>query len=539
MIMSTSIQSEGTEANPSENASEQSHDEAKIPVPNKYQIVAVAPVEFFTTERLNLARDNHKSNHSEGVKGLEKARVRNLEGVIKNFTNFDFRVYAEQIGMKNSNQIDIANLGYHTDEAIELVQEIINIVDKGIDEYSLFDDILSNEFIEKVKYRINEFYNEDEDKLDQYLSDIHEIIKRKRQELRDLMEYNIDSNLWVKLRRKDRKDHFCTDLKRQLKATISKDNEVTTAQIDLLIAEAKVNIEAKKPINEIFKSRYRMSRDLPDVNTVLRNAERKLSKVTEYYVEDNFWDELKQNLRDVTPQNDENIVANIEELITEAKNNIEEKKPINEIFINRHRMSRDLSDVNTVLRDAEGKLYKQAEYRIKEGFWDQLKQRLEAVSPEDDNVAIAQIDLLITQAKANIEAKKPITEIFRNRYKVLRNVLTVISNAERELSEVTEYYVEDNFWDELKKNLMDVTSKNDENVVANIEELITEAKNNIEEKKPINEIFINRHRMPRDLPDVNTVLRNARRELHEHAENNVNEEFWNELKKKLEAVSEG
>lgn len=317
MLMSTATQFKDSEANPKGNASQQTHNDGKIPVLDKYQIVAVAPVEFFTTERLNLARDNHKSNHSEGMEDLEKARVRNLEEVIKNFTNFDFKVYAEQI--------DIANLDYHTDEAIELVKEIKNIIDKGIAEDSLFDDILSNEFIEKTRYYINEFFNEDQNKLDQYLSDIHEIIKRKKQELRDLIEYNIDSNLLVKLRRKNRKDHFYIDLERQLKATISKGDEVTTAQIDLLIAEAKINMEAKKPINEIFQSRYRMSRDLPDVHTVLSNAEKELSEVTEYYVEDSFWDELKQNLRDVTPKNDQNIVANIEELITKAKNNTEAK----------------------------------------------------------------------------------------------------------------------------------------------------------------------------------------------------------------------
>ena len=529
--MSTSTQPEGTETNPSENTSEQSHDETEIPVPDKYQIVAVVPVEFFTTERLNLARDNHKSNHSEGVEDLEKARVRNLEGVIKNFTNFDFKVYAEQISMGNSNQIDMTNHGYHTDEAIELVKGITNIVDKCIDENNLFNDILSNEFIEKAKYYISEFFNEDEDKLDQYLCDIHEIIKKKQQELRDLMKYDIDGNLSIKLRRKDR---FYIDLKRQLKATISKDDEVTNAQIDLLIAEAKVNIETKTPINEIFKSRYRMSRDLLDVNTVLRNAKRELSEVTEYYVEDSFWDKLKQNLRDVTPKNNDNIVTNIEELITEAKNNIETKKPINEIFGNRHGMPKNLPDVNTVLRDAEEKIYKQPDYSIEEDFWDKLKQNLETVTPKDDNVAIAQINLLIAQAKANVEAKKPINEIFRNRYKILR---TVLRDAEKELHEYAENNVKEEFWDELKQKLRDVTPKNDENIVANIEELIAQAKNNIEAKKPINKIFGNRRRMSRDLPDVRTVLRDAEKELHEYAENNVKEEFWDELKQKLRDVT--
>ena len=534
--MSTSTQPEGTEANPAENTSEQSHGETEILVPDKYQIVALAPVEFFTTKRLNLARDNHKSNHSGGVEDLEKARVRDIEEVIRDFTNLNYKVYTEQIDLNYFNQIDVYNLTYDVEDAKKIADKIETIIKEGMKNKEkngdiYFETIFDDKFIEYAKDYIKKFYKEDGEKFKDQLNQIDDIADIGKEKLRELMEYEIEKSFQAKLRRKNQ---FEFDLRKQLKNIVPKSDKVNIAQINLLIAEAKVNMEAKKPINEIFNSRYRMSRDLPDVRTVLRDAERELSRVTEYCVEDSFWDELNQNLRDVTPKNDENIVAKIEELIAEAKNNIEAKKPINEIFGNRYRMPQDLPDVNTVLRDAEKKIYNQAEYLIEEDFLDELKQKPEAVSLKDDNVAIAQINLLIAQAKANIEAKKPINEIFSNRYKILR---TVLRDAEEKLREHAENNVKEEFWDELRQNLRDVTPKNDENIVANIEGLIAEAKNNIEAKKPINKIFGNKYRMSRDLPDVRTVLRDAEEKLREHAENNVKEEFWDELRQNLRDVT--
>ena len=338
-------------------------------------------------------------------------------------------------------------------------------------------------------------------RISQDLPDVNTVLSDAKEEIHKFAKYPA-------------KDSFFDELRQNLENTLPENSEVTSAQIDLLIAEAKANMKAKKPIDETF-GRYRISQDLPDVNTVLSDAKEEIHKFAKYPAKDSFFDELRQNLENTLPENSEVTSAQIDLLIAEAKANMKAKKPIDETF-GRYRISQDLPDVRTVLRDAEKKMYRQAEYRIKEGFWDELKQNLESVTQKNNEVATAQIELFIAKAKANIKAEKPIDEIFEDRYRILRdfpNAHTMLREAEKKLSETTEYCVDKKFWKKLKKDLKKVTLRKQKNINVSINKLILEAKNNMEEKKPVNEIFFNLERELRNFDDVNTMLKEFKKKI--------------------------
>ena len=554
--MSTSTQSEGTEANLSENTSEQSDGKAKMTV-DEYQIVAVAPVEFFTPKRL----DHFISKYDD----KEKARVETLESYIKELTNFDYKIFVEQIDINDLEKIDGKSPRFDTDkqnkqiEEVINIKEIVNLIERKMSAKKYSENILGREFVDKINESINEFFSDEKTKQNYYLNNIHKIAKENKEELQNLMEYNINYNLWAKLKRKNSKDYFWCELKRQLIATIPQNDKVAIAQIELLIAEAKVGIQQKKPIDQIFGNRYRMSRrsrDLPDVRSVLREAAKELHKHAKYDIDDNFWNELEQDLGNVTLNDDNKTADKIKEVIAEAKANIDARKPIDQIFGNRYSMSRsasDLPDVHTVLSDAERKLRERVKYdddiNLWNKFWNELEQDLGNVTLNDDNKTADKIKEVIAEAKANIDAEKPIDQIFDNRYKMSRSlrdlpdVRSVLRDAERKLHENTNYDIDNDFWDNLKTNLKSVTS-DDDKIVAKINESVTEAEANWRDQKSIDKIFGRGGILfPRwqGLPDVRSVLRDAERKLRERVkyDDDINlwNKFWNELEQDLGNVT--
>ena len=542
--MSTSTQPEGAEASSSENTSGQSHNETEMTV-DEYQIVAVAPVEFFTPERLN--------NFINKYNNKEKARVETLENYIKELTNFDYKIFVEQIDMndlerelidKESYNSGMANQNKTIEEVID-INEIIKLIKRGMDKKNHFKDILGNEFVDKIKDYINEFFSDKETKQNFYLNDINKIAKKNKEKLHNLMDYNINYSLWTKLKRKNSEDYFWCELEKQLRAIIPRNDKVAIAQIQLLIAEAKANVDNKEPIDEIFGNKFRMSRrsqDLPDVRSVLRKAERKLHEHVEYDIDNNFWDKLDLNLRNVAPDDDK-IIAKIKELVDKAKDNVENNKPVDEIFGNKFRLlrrSQDLPDVRSVLRDAETKLREKTKYRVDSSFSAELEQNLRNVTPNDDDEIAANIKELTAKAKNNKATDKSVNELFENIKQMLReqdlpDVCSVLDNAETKLHEHVEYDVDDNFWDKLEKDLGSVILNNDDEIIAKIKELVTEAKGNVDAEKQIDEIFENMKERLQDLPGVQTVLDGVEKKLSEQTENFNEKYFLCDLKLQLKA----
>ena len=545
--MSTSTQPEGTEVNPAENTSEQSRDEAKMIV-DEYQIVAVAPVEFFTPERLN--------NHSSKYIDEEKYQVETLEDYIEELTNFDYKIFAEQIDMNDLERelIDKESYNFDMDNQNKIIEEVIDIneitklIKGGMDKRNHFKDILGSEFIDKINDCINEFFSDEKGKKNYYLSDIHKIAKTNKDRLYDLMDYNINYSLWTQLMRKNSKDHFWCELDKQLRDIIPQNDKVAIARIELLIAEAKANVDNKEPIDEIFGNRLRMSRrahDLPDVRSVLSNAERELREEVEYDVDEDSWAELEQDLANITQYDDNEIVANIIELTAETKNNKATDKSINELFENIKQMLReqDLPDVRSVLSNAERELREEVEYDVDEDSWAELEQDLANITQYDDNEIVANIIELTAETKNNKATDKSINELFGNIKQMLReqdlpDVRSVLSNAERELREEVEYDVDEDSWAELEQDLANITQYDDNEIVANIIELTAETKNNKATDKSINELFGNIKQMLReqDLPDVRSVLSNAKRKLREQAEKHDAKHFLDDLEQQLKAT---
>ena len=522
--MSTSTQPEGTEASPSENTSGQSHDGDKMAMPDKYQIVAVAPVEFFTTKNLDDARNEYfkQSNEIHVQKNSnDESRVKDLERHIKAFSNFDLKIYTDQINIEKIKYSEDHNSDFI--ELDELATKITALIEEGMNKKKSFENILGGELIEKAEDYLKELLDEDDKQFNQLLDSIKDTASDMKDMLRDRMKYHTKKGFWSKL-------------KQELEASVPEDDEVANARINLLIANAKANMEAKKPISEIFVCIFKVPRDFAGMHKVLQDSAEELYKFATYDVEDSFWDELKRKLNDFVPENDKVADARINLLIADAKANIEAKKPIDRIF-EVVREFQDLPSVRSVLRDAERELHEHATYDVEDSFWDELKRKLNDFVPENDKVADARINLLIADAKANIEAKKPIDRIFEvvREFQDLPSVRSVLRDAERELHEHATYDVEDSFWDKLKQNLKASVPQEDEVATARINLLIADAKANIEAKKPIDKLYRYRYQISRYLPNASTVLRDAERELHEHATYDVKDSFWDELKQNLKA----